>query len=93
MAKLFKSTVLSVGLLAGVAAAAHAQSVSALPQDDSAPTAQSARSPVFGSTQSFYPKPGGGQVIQEQHYPPQVNRNSNTSQRPYSTNGAGPKAN
>ena len=92
MAKLFKSTVLSVGLLAGVAAAAHAQSVSALPQDDSAPTAQSARSPVFGSTQSFYPKPGGGQVIQEQHYPPQVNRNSNTSQRPYSTNGAGPKA-
>jgi hypothetical protein len=92
MASLLRSTVLSVGLLAGVTAAAYAQSVSALPQDDSA-TAQTARSPVFGSTQSFYPKPGGGQVIQEQHYPPQVNWNSNTPQRPHSTNGAGPKAN
>jgi hypothetical protein len=59
MVSLLKSTVLSVGLLVGLAATAHAQSVSALPPDGgtSTPTAQS---PVYGSTQSFFPKPGGG---------------------------------
>jgi hypothetical protein len=91
MASLLKSTVLSVGLLAGVAAAAHAQSVSALPEDSS-PAGQTARSPEFGSTQSFYPKPGGSQVIQEKHYPPQANWHSTTPQY-RSTSGTGPKPN
>jgi hypothetical protein len=91
MASLLKSTILSVGLLAGVAATAYAQSVSALPQDSSVP-AQTARSPVYGSTQSFYPKPGGAQVILE-HTQSQADWNSYRAQHPYSTNGTGPKAN
>jgi len=59
MVSLLKSTVLSIGLLVGFAATAHAQSVSALPPDGGAP-APTARSPVYGSTQGFFPKPGGG---------------------------------
>jgi hypothetical protein len=92
MASLLKSTILSVGLLAGVAATAHAQSVSALPPDSGA-SGQTARSPVFGSTQSFYPRPGGGQVISQDRVQPQAAGNSDKAQRPYSTNGTGPKAN
>jgi hypothetical protein len=92
MASLLKSTILSVGLLAGVATIAHAQSVSALPPDSGA-SGQTARSPVFGSTQSFYPRPGGGQVISQDRVQPQADGNSDKAQRPYSTNGTGPKAN
>ena len=76
MVSLLKSTVVSVGLLAGLAASAQAQSVSALPPDAgmSEPTQppQTARSPVFGSTQSFYPKPGGGVVITKERRQPPV---------------------
>jgi hypothetical protein len=91
MASLLKSTILSVALLAGLAATAHAQSVSALPPDSGA-SGQTARSPVFGSTQSFYPRPGGGEVIPDR-VQPQAGGNSDRAQRPYSTNGTGPKAN
>jgi hypothetical protein len=68
MLTLCKSTIVSVGLLAGLAASAHAQSVAALPPDGIAPPAQTAHSPVFGSTQSFYPKPGGGAVWKEERF-------------------------
>src|SRR5215468_4067928 len=59
------STVLSVGVLAGLAASANAQSVSALPPTTppsytSMPPVQNAHTGVAGSTQSVYPKPGGG---------------------------------
>ena len=83
MLTLSKSTVLSVGLLVGVAATAHAQSVSALPPGGGVPAetqshTQTARSPVFGSTQSFFPKPGGG-LINEEHYQPQADWNANNT--------------
>ena len=78
MVSLLKSTVLSVGLLAGLAATAHAQSVSALPPDGSTPPSyggtlqvQNAHTGIAGSTQSYYPKPGGGGVWKEDHYPAQ----------------------
>jgi hypothetical protein len=93
MASLLKSTILSVGLLAGLAATAYAQSVSALPPSDNSASTQTARPPAFGSTQSFYPRPGGGQVIPQEGHQSQADWNSDRASRPYSTNGAGPKAN
>ena len=77
MVSLLKSTVLSVGLLAGLAAIANAQSVSALPPDGNTPLSygstlpvQNAHTGMAGSTQSFYPKPGGGGLWKEGHYQP-----------------------
>src|SRR5271157_2018488 len=93
MLSLIKSTVLSVGFLAGLAAAANAQSVSALPPDGGTPPSyggtsqvQNARTGIAGSTQSTYPKPGGGAVWKEDHYQPSAQ--SATGAYPY-TNGAG----
>lgn len=77
MMSILKSTVLSVGLLAGLGATASAQSVSALPPDGNTPPSyggtlpvQNAHTGVAGSTQSFYPKPGGGGLWTEGHYQP-----------------------
>ena len=95
MMSVLKSTVLSVGLLAGLAAAANAQSVSALPPDGStAPSyggtlqTQNAHTGIAGSTQSFYPKPGGGGLWTEGHYQPSAQ--SAAGAYP-STNETGPK--
>ena len=101
MLTLCKSTVLSVGLFVGVAATAHAQSVSALPPGgapaETQTHAQTARSPVFGSTQSFFPKPGGGALIKEEHYQPQADWNANNAAYPSATGWGrpwgGPKPN
>ena len=88
MVSLLKSTVLSVGLLAGLAAIANAQSVSALPPNGNTPPSysgtlqvQNAHTGIAGSTQSFYPKPGGGGLWKAQ---------SVTGAYP-STNETGPK--
>jgi hypothetical protein len=95
MVSLLKSTVLSVGLLTGLAAIANAQSVSALPPDGNTPLSygstlpvQNAHTGIAGSTQSFYPKPGGGGLWKEGHYQPSAQ--SATGAYP-STNETGPK--
>ena len=95
MVSLLKSAVLSVGLLAGLAATVNAQSVSALPSDGSTPPSyggtlpvQNAHTGIAGSTQSFYPKPGGGGVWTERHYQPAAQ--SGTGAYP-STNETSPK--
>ena len=92
MVSLLKSTILSVGLLAGLAATANAQSVSALPPDGNTHggtlQVQNAHTGIAGSTQSFYPKPGGGGIWKEGHYQPSAQ--SATGAHP-STNEAGPK--
>ena len=91
MLTLCKSTVLSVGLLVSLAATAHAQSVTALPPGGGAPAethTQPARSPVFGSTQSLFPKPGGGGVIKEEQHQPQPDSNANDPAY-HSAGGAG----
>jgi hypothetical protein len=67
MPSLLKSTVLGLGLLAGVAAAADAQSVSSLPPTGGA-TAPTTPPAVTSSTQSVFPKPGGQALFQEGHY-------------------------
>jgi hypothetical protein len=89
MSSLLKSTALSVGLLAGIATAAQAQSVSSLPPASGATPA--APAPVTSSsTQSVLPKPGGNAVWQEQHYQPSANYEADKTQHPYSTS-IGPK--
>jgi hypothetical protein len=77
MVSLLKSTVLGVGLLAGLAATANAQSASALSPSGSTPPSyggtlpvQDAHTGTAGSTQSFYPKPGGGGLWKERPYQP-----------------------
>jgi hypothetical protein len=95
MVSVLKSTVLGVGLLAGLAATGNAQSVSALPPDGNTPQsyggtlpAQNAHTGIAGSTQSFYPKPGGGGLWTEGHYQPSAQ--SAAGAYP-STNETGPK--
>jgi hypothetical protein len=88
MASLLKSTFLGLGLLTGVSAAAFAQSVSALPPSGGVP--QSAVTQPYGSTQSFYPKPGGNSVWKEDNYQPPADYESNKAAHPYSTS-IGPK--
>jgi hypothetical protein len=89
MPSLLKSTALGVVLLAGVAATADAQSVSSLPPPAGV-TAPTTPPPVTSSTQSFYPKPGGNAVFQEQHYQPSEAYDTDKTQHPYSTS-IGPK--
>ncbi len=89
MPSLLKSTALGLALLAGVAATAYAQSVSSLPPAAGA-TAPTTPPPVTSSTQSFYPKPGGNGIWQEQHYQPSAAYDTEKAQHPYSTS-IGPK--
>ena len=88
MSSLLKSTVLSLGLVAGVAASAHAQSVSALPPTSSAPAPAATTTPY--SSAKIVPNPGGNSTWQEEHYTPQADYNANPWQHPYSTS-VGPK--
>ena len=61
MPSLLKSTVLGFGLLAGLAATAYAQSVSALPPTTPTPAAVA---PPYSATK-IRPSPGGSTVWQE----------------------------
>ena len=88
MSSLLKSTALSLGLLAGVAAAALAQSVSSLPPQSGVTPASPP--PVTPSAPLVGPKPGGGAVWQEEHYQPAPNYDADKTQHPYST-PIGPK--
>jgi hypothetical protein len=67
MSNLLKSTVLGVALLAGIAATAHAQSVSALPPTSPATAPSVATTPAYSSSK-IYPNPGNGVTWQEEHY-------------------------
>jgi hypothetical protein len=89
MSSLLKSTTLGLGLLAGIAATASAQSVSALPPTSPA-AAPSAKTVPVPSNQSVYPKPGGNAVWQDEHYQPPAGYDADASQHPYSTS-IGPK--
>jgi hypothetical protein len=68
MSSPLKSTILGLGLLAGVAATAHAQSVSALPPTSPA-TASTATAPAYSSAK-IYPDPGGSVNISAEHSQP-----------------------
>ena len=74
---------MSLGLLAGIAAAAQAQSVSSLPPPSGA--APVSPPPATPSTPLVGPKPGSSAVWQEQHYQAPPNYEADKSLHPYST--------
>jgi hypothetical protein len=84
MTSFVKSALLGLGLVIGGSAAAQAQSVAALPPSGGAPVTQSAVS-QYGSTQSFFPKPGGAEFFREPHYQPPADYAVNKADHPYST--------
>jgi len=85
MSSLLKSTALGLAFLAGLAATAHAQSVTTLPPTNpaTAPTAAPALAP--SSTQPTSPNPGGNSTWREEHYQPSSDYATDKSQHPYST--------
>jgi len=83
MSSLLKSAVLSLGVLAGTAAVALAQSVSSLPPSGPA-TAPTASTPP-SSTSKIFPNPGGNTTWQEEHAQPAVGSEADRSQHPYSS--------
>jgi hypothetical protein len=87
MSSLFKSTMLSFGLLAGAAVVAQAQSVSSLPPSSPA-IAPTAAAPT--SSAKILPNPGGGSSWEEEHYQAKPSYDADASQHPYSTS-IGPK--
>jgi hypothetical protein len=66
MHSLLKSTVLGLGLLAGLTATAYAQSVSTLPPTSPA-TASTAKTPPVSSA-NIVPNPGNNSQWKEEHY-------------------------
>jgi hypothetical protein len=93
MTSILKAAVFGLGLVAGTAAIAQAQSVATLPPNGGEPVqtqGQTAHTWPYGSTQSFYPKPGGSEVISEPNFQPPTTSAGNPPGQPYST---GPKAN
>jgi hypothetical protein len=81
MSSLLKSAVLSLGVLAGTAAVALAQSVSSLPPSSPA-TAPTAAAPQ--SSAKIFPNPGNNTTWQEEHAQPAGGYEADRSQHPYS---------
>lgn len=96
MPSIVKSVVLGLGLVVCAAVSAQAQSVATLPPNGGQPTTQSAVNQTYGSTQSYFPKPGGTEVIRDAQNPPPAPPvaviPSDAASRPYSA-GLGPKPN
>jgi hypothetical protein len=90
MHSLVKSTVLSVGLLAGVTAAAYAQAVASLPPTSPA-TAQSAATPPL-STAKIVPDPGTNSAWKEEHHAATQSDND-PGRHPYTAPHMGPAPN
>ena len=82
MSSLLKSAVLSLGVLAGTAAVALAQSVSSLPPSGPATAPTVATAPASASKIS--PNPGGSTTWQEEHAQPAGGYEADRSQHPYS---------
>lgn len=93
MLRMLKPVLLGLGLTAAAGLAAQAQSISSLPPN-AVLQPQTARTYPYGSTQSFYPKPGGGEIIQQDpHYQAPADYVANKADHPYSTSiGPGPGA-
>ena len=96
MSKFLKSAVLGIGLLAGTALAAQAQSVSSIPPTTNSPAASVPTQPD-ASTQRIVPDPGGSVTIKGEHYQSSANTPTGLVDHPYSGSIdktlAGPKPN
>jgi hypothetical protein len=91
MRSLLKSTILGVGLIAGVSATTLAQSVSALPPTNPAP-APTATTPPVVSSAKIYPNPGVNGDWKEEHHQATESDNDN-GRHPYSVGHFGPPPN
>ena len=87
MSSMLKTTVLSIGLLAGTALAAQSQSVSSLPPAGGVPQTAVAQ-PSY--TSQLGPNPGKGSAWSEEHYQAPADYAANPTYHPYSTS-IGPK--
>lgn len=90
MKQILKATLFGVALAAGAAGLAQAQSVSSLPPDSAAQgqnvqTGQTAHTYPYGSTQSYFPKPGGSEVLNPPTYQPTTVPPQSQAGQPYST--------
>lgn len=84
--RIFNAALLGSVLFAGTAVIALAQSVSSLLPNSGEPTqAQTLRTSPYGSTQSFYPKPGGSAVIPEDNSQQVVGAPVSRADQPYPT--------
>lgn len=84
-----KSTVLSLAFMAGVAMAAHAQSVANLPPAGASATP--AQPPAYAAPQARGTNPGGGTGIPTaEHFQKPADWDSNRAYHPYTTSGTGP---
>ncbi len=92
MYRVIKPALLSLAIVAGSWVAAQAQSVSALPPSGGTGQAQSAITQPYGSSQSYFPKPGGSQTIKQEAASPQPAVAVDRSDAPYSSK-FGPKPN
>jgi hypothetical protein len=90
MRSLLKSTVLGVGLLAGVAATAYAQSVANLPPASPAAAPAATTPPV--SSAKIYPDPGSNGAWKEEHHKAAQSDND-PGQHPYTMPHFGPAPN
>jgi hypothetical protein len=90
MHRFIRSTVLGVGLLVGVSAIAHAQSVSALPPT-SPETAPTATMPPVSSAK-IIPSPGNNGEWKNEHYTAAPS-DTDPGRHPYSTPRFGPAPN
>ena len=90
MPSLVKSTILSVGLLAGAMATAQAQSVAAVPLTSPVP-APTATAPATSSAK-IYPSPGNNGTWQQQHYTATENDKA-PGRHPYTMPHFGPAPN
>jgi hypothetical protein len=90
MQSLVKSTIVSMGLLAGVIATAQAQSVATLPPTSPVPAA-TVTTPATSSAK-IYPSPGNNGAWQEQHYTATDN-DKGPGRHPYTTQHFGPAPN
>jgi hypothetical protein len=84
MPTILKPILFSLGAAVALTTAGHAQSLSSLPPNGGEPP-QTARTAPYGSTQSFYPKPGGIGLWKDQYYRPPGDYAVNKADHPYST--------
>jgi hypothetical protein len=89
MRTILNASLFALGLAVGTAAVAQAQSISSLPPN-AGEQGQTARTLPYGSTQGFYPKPGGSEIINEEPAQPPATASETPAAQPYST---GPRAN
>jgi hypothetical protein len=94
MPRFAQSALFGFVIVIGATIAAHAQSVSSLPPAGPATTPQSAVTTPYGSTQSYFPKPGGSETLRQQPASQAaVPATDDPSFAPYSAKSFGPKPN